>query len=204
MSQKHVYRFFGGLLRRQEAWLNAMAQRGWRLTQVEKLRYTFMPCPPGAYAYCIEFAGHLSSPNVQAYQAFLEEMGYRVWTKNINLNWSMGKVRWRPYGKGWGKLATSPGQYNKELLIVEKEADGMPFQLHTSHDDQARYFRVLRNLWLTPALLCWGLSLWLACWADSFQGAALIGFAGVGFLLPALSWGKRSKRAKQAASLTDS
>ncbi|WP_018750576.1 hypothetical protein [Paenibacillus sanguinis] len=34
-----------------------------------------------------------------------------------------GKLRWRPYGKGWGQIATSPGTFNKELLILEKKRE---------------------------------------------------------------------------------
>ena len=40
--------------------------------------------------------------------------------KNINLNHSIGKVRWRPFAGKYGQIATSPGNFNKELLIVEK------------------------------------------------------------------------------------
>ena len=49
----------------------------------------------------------------------LEEKGYKVFYKNINLNYSIGKVRWRPFAGKYGRIATSPGNFDKELLIVE-------------------------------------------------------------------------------------
>ena len=48
-----------------------------------------------------------------------KEKEYKVFYKNINLNYSIGKVRWRPFAGKYGRIATSPGNFNKELLIVE-------------------------------------------------------------------------------------
>ena len=47
--------------------------------------------------------------------------------KNINLNYSVGKVRWRPWAEIGGRIATNTTTFNRELLIVEKENDGKPF-----------------------------------------------------------------------------
>lgn len=200
---KQHYRYFGPLLHRQEAWLNRVASQGWRLEKVGKLCYTFSPCPPGAYQYRVEFVGHLSAGKSQEYQAFLKDLGYQVQTKNINLNWSLGKVRWRPYGEGLGQIATSPGGYNQELLLVEKENDGLPFQLHSTHADQAHYWGTLGKLWLTPALLFLAFAGWLALGEGAFPGAALLGLAGLVFLLPALSWSAKAGQAKKRAKIQD-
>ena len=35
-----------------------------------------------------------SKENAKDYSLFLEDMGYKVFFKNINLNYSVGKVRW--------------------------------------------------------------------------------------------------------------
>ena len=43
--------------------------------------------------------------------------------------------------------------YNRELLIVEKENDGKPFELHTSYEDRENYYSNLRNLWLLLMLI---------------------------------------------------
>ncbi|MDD3222080.1 MAG: DUF2812 domain-containing protein [Lachnospiraceae bacterium] len=145
------YRYFWGMMKSQEQWLNKMAKEGWRLIQTGKLSYDFEPCEPGAYVYRLEFVAQKSWNESKKYQIFLEEMGYKVWTKNINLNWSMGKIRWRPYGEGAGQISTNPGSYNKELLIVEKEDDGQPFELHTANADKAKYYGYMRNVWLGEA-----------------------------------------------------
>ena len=67
-------------------------------------------------------------------------MGYSVFYKNINLNYSVGKVRWRPWAEIGGRIATNTTTFNRELLIVEKENDGKPFELHTSYEDRANYY----------------------------------------------------------------
>lgn len=46
-------------------------------------------------------------------------------------------------------MTTSQTTYNRELLIVEKENDGKPFELHTSWEDRVEYYRSIRNPWLT-------------------------------------------------------
>ena len=62
--------------------------------------------------------------------AYLKEQGIKYFTKNINLSYSLGKLRWRPFIKGPAQIVTSPGNYNKELLIIEKKADEK-FELNT-------------------------------------------------------------------------
>ena len=74
--------------------------------------------------------------------------GYKVFYKNINLNYSIGKIRWRPWAEKGGRLATNATTFNRELLIVEKANDGKPFELHTSYEDKAYYYKNLRNPWL--------------------------------------------------------
>lgn len=150
---KKFYRYFGGLLSLQEKWLNKMAQEGYRLIKTGKISYQFEECQPGEYQYAVEFVGHKSFKSEKEYKEFLEELGYRVLFKNINLNYSLGKIRWRPYGSGMGQVSTSFGSYNRELLIVEKKNDGKPFQLHTTNSDKANYYKPIRNAWLTAALM---------------------------------------------------
>ena len=125
MSKK-CYRFFGGLLTVQKNWLNKMAEKGYRLIRTGKLLYEFEKCKPGQVQYCVEFIGQKSKANAEDYHDFLEEMGYSVFYKNINLNYSVGKVRWRPWAEIGGRVATNTTTFNRELLIVEKENDGKP------------------------------------------------------------------------------
>ena len=147
MSKK-FYHFFGGLLTAQENWLNKMSEKGYRLIRTGKLLYEFEECKPGQLQYCVEFIGQKSKENAQNYHDFLEEMGYSVFYKNINLNYSVGKVRWRPWAEKGGRIATNATTFNRELLIVEKENDGKPFELHTSFEDKENYYSNLRNPWL--------------------------------------------------------
>lgn len=152
MSKK-CYRFYGGLLTAQERWLNKMAAGGYRLIRTGKMLYEFAPCKPGQYQYRIEFVGEKYKENASDYRAFLKDIGYRVFFKNINLNYSVGKVRWRPWAEKGGRIAANSTTFNRELLIVEKENDGKPFELHTDLEDKASYYRGLRNPWLCICLL---------------------------------------------------
>lgn len=150
---KNCYRYFGGLLTAQERWLNRMAGRGWRLIRTGRLGYIFAPCAPSEYAYRVEFIAHMSAEKAAKYREFLGELGYVVFVKNINLNYSLGKVRLRPWAETGGRIATNPTTFNRELLIVEKHADGEPFQLHTTYADRIAYTRRLRNPYLWMALI---------------------------------------------------
>jgi hypothetical protein len=62
-------------------------------------------------------------------------------------------MRLRPWAEGVGKAATSPGAYNKELLIVEKKNDGKPFDLHTDTRDLTVHFKTVRNSYLYVAVI---------------------------------------------------
>lgn len=118
MSKK-CYRYYGGLLVSQANWL-----------------------------YCVEFIGQKSKESAADYARFLEDFGYRVFFKNSNLNWNVGKVVARPWAERGGRLATTNTTLNRELLIVEKESDGKPFELHTTFEDKAHYCKQMRRPWL--------------------------------------------------------
>lgn len=152
MSKK-CYRFFGGLLNAQANWLNQMSQKGYRLVRTGRMLYEFEKCNPDEVTYCVEFIGEKSKDNATDYANFLEDMGYKVFFKNINLNYSVGKVRLRPWAEMGGYITTNATTFNRELLIVEKANDGKPFELHTSYADKEKYYRNLRNPWLFLLLL---------------------------------------------------
>ena len=155
------YAYFGGMTKAHTKWLNKLAQAGWRLVRIGKLSYEFDQCKPGEYQYCIEYVGHMSLSESQAYKHFLEDLGYRVWYKNINLQWSTGKVQYRPWANKGGRIATSSTTIDKELLIVEKINDGSPFVLHTTLEDRIRIARQHRDPWLIMMLLFFGAGLLL-------------------------------------------
>lgn len=188
--RKTVWRFFAGFLEAEEKWLNVMADKGYRLLEVGPLSYTFASCQKGAYQYAVEFVAHQSDHDARTYQAFLEEMGYRVWAKNINLNLSVGKLRLRPYGKGWGKLAVSGQNYGRELLIVEKVSDGRPFALHTDKADLISYYKYQYRAYGAVCLM-WLLGGAALAIGQSLLGAALLGLLGGVFGLGWLKLGRR-------------
>lgn len=152
MSKKY-YRFYGGLLTAQANWLNKMSEKGYRLIRTGKMLYEFEECKPNQVKYCVEFIGQKSKDNAKDYHDFLEDMGYKVFYKSINLNYSIGKVRWRPWAEKGGRIATNATTFNRELLIVEKANDGKPFELHTSYEDKESYYSNLRNPWLLMVLM---------------------------------------------------
>lgn len=145
---KKEYRYFLGFLDKQQNYLNRMSHKGFRLIYIGKLSYEFDPCKPDEFQYCIEFIAQKSSKERDRYCLFLEDMGYKIFFKNINLNSSFGKIRWRPYAKGMGQLVTDPGSFNKELMIVEKKNDGKPFELHNTLSDKLNYYKSLRNIYV--------------------------------------------------------
>lgn len=144
MSKKY-YRFFWGFLKKQENWLNEMADKGYRLVRTGRAWYEFEDCEPRKYRYAVEFVGEKSKRNAKEYASFLEDFGYRVLFKNLNLDYSVRKTVFRPWAEKGGKIATTSGTYNKELLIVEKENDGKPFELHTTEDDIREYKKTVRK-----------------------------------------------------------
>ena len=147
MSRK-CYRFYGALIASQEKWLNRMAEKGYRLIHIGKLLYEFEECKPGQYQYCVEFIGQKSKESAADYARFLEDCGCRVFFKNIDLNRSVGKAVARPWADKGGRIATNSTTFNRELLIVEKENDGKPFQLHTTYEDKQDYTKNMRKPWL--------------------------------------------------------
>jgi hypothetical protein len=202
---KKYYRFFGPFLEAQENWLNAKAAQGYRLVRISSIAYEFQPCEKGKYHYAVEFAGEKSYKELMEYKAFLESCGYRTFTKSIQLNYPFGKVRWRPWAAGGGKFATSPGAFNKELLILEKENDGTEFALRTNWHDRIEYARTLRNMYLT--ILLFGLLITaLAVWGywrgeSSLYLAAIFGCFSLIFTVPVLTYSFKIQKLRKAAML---
>jgi len=140
-------RFFAGFMKSQANWLNSMAAQGYRLTKTGKITYEFDECKPSQYIYTIEYIGDKSLDDAENYKAFLEDMGYKVFYKNINLDYSLYKLTFRPWADKGGKISSTKSTYNKELLIVEKENDGKPFELHTDKDDLIEYYKRISAPW---------------------------------------------------------
>ncbi len=128
-------RYFGPMLRAQAKWLNKMSAQGWRLAGTGKLDYTFVPCEPGKYQYAVAFVGNLSRAHGEEYARRLAEHGYRTWFKNVNLQWSRGKLRWNPAGEPGARLVSEYTTLDRELLIVERRAEPGEFRLCTVEEE---------------------------------------------------------------------
>lgn len=194
MSKK-CYRYFGGLLQKQEKWLNKMARQGYRLIRADKMLYEFEKCNPDLVEYRVEYIGSKSKKDSQEYFLFLEDMGYRVFFKNINLNYSVGKVRYRPWAEKGGRIATDNTTFNKELLIIEKEKDGRPFELHTSFEDKIQYYESLQKPYAVFFLLFLLIGI--------LTKVLLLSLLGLIPLIPALIYHYQVKILKKAAMLKE-
>lgn len=200
---KTVLKYFFDFLDGQERWLNSMAERGYRLKKCGRITYTFDACRPGEYEYAVEFVGDKSYSKAKDYRRHLESMGFRTFTKNINLNFSYGKVRWRPYAKGMGQIATSPGGFNKELLIVEKKRDGKPLDLHTDVQDKLDAYKTVRRAYFWAVLMLFGLITVTFIPNQSSLSAviiwvlrAVIAVVAILFLIPAVKYSLLVRRLK--------
>lgn len=174
---KKCYRYFAGLIQSQEKWLNKMAARGYRLVRTGKALYEFAACEAGEYQYCVEFIGGKSRSRAEDYKQFLEDMGYRVFYKNLNLQWSVGKARWHPWAEKGGRIATSATTLDRELLIVEKRSDGKPFALHTTTEDKIQNLKQMQKPWGFSMLMFGACGLIMRHWLWML----LVGF----YLIPA-------------------
>lgn len=141
------------MLKTQAKWLNRQCSRGWRLVDTGKLSYTFEPCEPGAYQYAVDYVGNLSRGHGEDYAGFLSSCGYKTWYKNVNLQWSYGKVRWNPFGERGARIISSNTTLDRELLIVERRTEPGEFRLYTSPEDEAETLRSMRRRTLYPALI---------------------------------------------------
>ncbi len=200
--RKRVIRHFFSFFETQEEWLNNMAAQGWRLVKVGRFDYEFQSCQPNQYVYGVEFVGDKSYREAKEYRAFLEELGYQTFTKNLNINYSLGKLRWRPYAKKAGQIATNPGSFNRELIIVEKVNDGKPLQLHSDYQDLIQYYKPIRNLYVWGVLFC----LFLAIGSSipglfmipvNQVGTVILGVVSVILLLPIIKYTQLIRKYKE-------
>ena len=193
-------RFFAGFMGKQARWLNSMAEKGFRLVNVGKLKYEFEECEPGKYIYTVEYVGDKSFEDEEQYKTFLEEMGYRVFYKNINLDYSAVKLFYRPWADKGGKWSTNKTTFNKELLIVEKENDGRPFELHTEKDDRIEYYRRLTRPWYFVVFLL--LLLAIIYWPNVVATAVFGGLAAF-FAIPVVIAAVKVRKIKKENELEE-
>ncbi len=193
-------RYFAGFMQSQEKWLNSMANKGYRLVKTGKLKYTFDECEPGKYRYAVEYVGDRSLEDEEAYKAFLEEMGYKVFYKNINLDFSTFKLVYRPWADKGGRFSTPGSTLFKELLIVEKENDGTEFQLHTEKEDLTNYYKRLSYPWYFAVFLT--LVLMIVYWPMVLP-VVIFGVLTILFALPIIIMEYKIRKIKKEKELEE-
>lgn len=131
------FRIFMNPIEGQEKWLNDNAAEGLKLIKVGRFFYEFKKCSPGQYQYAVDYIGNLSNKQRKEYGEFLNEVKIGYYEKPLNLGqYSLGRVKYRPYANQGGKLATSRGMINKELLILERENNEEPFTVYNNVNDK--------------------------------------------------------------------
>lgn len=140
------FKIFLSPMKKQENWLNQMVEKGYSLVNVGRFFYTFENCKPNEYQYAIDYVGNKSYKELKEYQQFLEEIGIKYYEKPINIGQiSWGKARLRPFANPGGRIATSKGMINKELLILEKKSDGKPFEIYSNIEDKIYRLKEIRK-----------------------------------------------------------
>lgn len=130
-----------------EVWLNEMAKKGYRLKTITNFVYNFEKTNMN-YTYSTQFIGANSSSENDSYIRMLKENGTRVYRAPLNQgSIAFGKVRFRPYAHGNGKIANSFQGYNKEILVVENKGKKLE-KLLTNKSDLTEQYRNIRNAYL--------------------------------------------------------
>lgn len=130
-------RIFMNPIENQEKWLNNKAAEGLKLLKAGSIFYEFEKCKPGQYQYAVDYVGNMSDQQRIEYEKFLDDMDISYYQKSLNIGqFSLGRVKYRPYANRGGKLATSKGMINKEILILEKENSGSTFNIYNNLKDK--------------------------------------------------------------------
>lgn len=141
-------KFFLNPIRDIKNWLNGMADKGYRLVSVHGFLYRFEKANKKFY-YKTQFIGANPSQENQKYVNFYKEVdNYKVFRAPLNQGSIVfGKIRLRLYSRERGKIATSFGNFNKEILIVEvNKQDNI--ELLTDNFDIAVEYKDIRNAYL--------------------------------------------------------
>ncbi|MDO5716614.1 MAG: DUF2812 domain-containing protein [Tissierellia bacterium] len=145
-------RLFANPIEKVEPYLNRMAAKGYRLQSIWSCFYMFEKTEK-TYRYMTQYVGTIANNTWKEYIAFLKEGGYRIFHAPLNQgNIVFGKIKVRPFAHGSGTIATTPGRYNKEILVVEYEGD-KPRSLLTNKEDLSRQYASIRNTYLYGTVL---------------------------------------------------
>lgn len=140
------FRIFINPIEGQEKWLNEKAKEGLRLLKAGRFIYKFEKSEPMKYQYAVDYTGNKTISECKEYESFLSEVEIKYFEKPLNLGqFSVGRVKYRPYANPGGKMATSQGMINRELLILEKRNNGKPFDIYSNISDKIMSLRERRK-----------------------------------------------------------
>lgn len=192
-----------------ETWLNETAKKGYRLKAINNFVYNFEKTDKN-YSYSTQFIGANSSSENDSYIQMLKENGTRVYRAPLNqCSIVFGKVRFRPYAHGDGKIANSFQGFNKEILVVENNGKE-PQKLLTDNSDLAEHYKNIKNAYLQGFIIVFALFVFSAykVYKSNFEVSKIIlsGIIGLVTLIVAsiLYKAQRNyKKYKKESELTD-
>ena len=144
------FKLFLNPIESRDRWINRIADKGYRLNSISGLGtlYEFIETDR-KYEYKAQYIGDMSNSERLEYESFLRDANYKFWNVQINLGQaSIGRVKIRPYARGTGKIATSPGMINKEILVIEKLVSDGEFKLFTDVQSSISDLKMRRRAYI--------------------------------------------------------
>lgn len=137
-------KFFTDPLEEMKPWINEIARQGYRLVSVNNFIFKFEETEE-KYYYDTEFLGGNPSKENREYIEMLLASHYKTFIVPLNQGQvAFGKVRFKPFSKNTGKIATAFGNFGKEILIVESEEE-LKEEIVTNYSDVAAHYEITRN-----------------------------------------------------------
>lgn len=113
------------------------SNRRLKLSGAGRFIYEFKKCKPNQYQYAVDYIGNKSNIQRKEYESFLDDIDINYYEMPLNIwQFSIGRVKFRSYANRGGKIATSSGMINRELLILERENNGKPFNIYSNVKDK--------------------------------------------------------------------
>ncbi len=128
-------------------WLNKISSKGYRLASVNNFIYKFENADE-KFTYTTTFIGANSVKQNRGLVDLLEDSNTKTFRAPLNQgNIAFGKMRVRPYVKDMSKIATTFGDFNKEILIIENKGEEIETFL-SDNCDIAMEYKSIRNAYL--------------------------------------------------------
>lgn len=150
---KFVFKYFFDFIGSQKKWLNEKAAEGFRLVEITPTGYIFEECDPSEYVYEVIYRGYQRKERSKPYMDRLLDSRYNVFIKGMNRTISSDNLK-RLYEEG--KLYDpkfSPRHGYKDILIVEKKNDEVPFEGISQTDHNMGDLKQMRTITLGMSIL---------------------------------------------------